>query len=51
LDAEVELDVLALPKIVHSFVEPALTGKPVTLNCDVENNDGSTTTKWLFVSF
>ncbi|KAI6172894.1 EGF-like domain-containing protein [Aphelenchoides besseyi] len=50
VDATVNLEVLATPKIVRSNETPrsALIGKPVSLSCDVENSDPTTRIKWLF---
>jgi hypothetical protein len=49
LDAKVKLEVLALPKIINTMPEPVLVGKPATINCEIENDDSTTSVKWLFV--
>ncbi|CAD5233395.1 unnamed protein product [Bursaphelenchus xylophilus] len=48
VDVTVDLIVLAPPKIVKANPPKVVIGKPFTLNCDIENEDGTTAFKWLF---
>ncbi|CAD5230519.1 unnamed protein product [Bursaphelenchus okinawaensis] len=48
IDVSVELNVLAPPKIIKTEAPRVTVGKPFTLTCDVEDEDGTTVFKWLF---
>ncbi|KAH7695796.1 CRE-HIM-4 protein, partial [Aphelenchoides avenae] len=48
LDIDVELEVLAVPKLGQDEFLEVLSGKPITLICDVQNEDSKTSIVWLF---
>ncbi|KAK0404397.1 hypothetical protein QR680_017438 [Steinernema hermaphroditum] len=48
LDVDVELIVLAAPKVGADETVEAKSGQPATLVCDVENDDEKTSIIWLF---